>query len=122
MWTAIGNVVSSFIGGKMAQKANKDTNATNLQIARETNEQNKQLYYDNRDWNEKMWNLQNSYNTPLQQSLRLKQAGLNPYLSEIQTGEASSVPSTTPPTMQGATMQSDAPYIQSTFQSIANTI
>ena len=113
----VGSIASSLIGGHYATKANKLTNQTNLQIARETNEQNKALYYANQAWNERMWNLQNSYNSPLQQVLRLRQAGLNPFLGDIQSGEASSVPSSTPPTMQ-----SDAPFIQSAFQNIANTI
>lgn len=34
----------------------------------------------NREWNEKMWHMQNEYNTPAAQMQRLKEAGLNPNL------------------------------------------
>ena len=112
---------SSIIGANASLKANKQTNATNLQIARETNELNKKLYYDNQAWNKAMWDLQNSYNTPSAQVMRLRLAGLNPFLGDVQPTAATSVPSSTPPTMQGATMQSDAPYIQNAFQQIADT-
>lgn len=122
--TGFGNVASlgsSIIGAHAAIKANKATNATNLQISRETNELNKQLFYDNQAWNKAMWDLQNEYNTPYAQAMRLREAGLNPFLGDVQPSMASSVPSSTPPAMVGATMQSDAPYIQNAFQQIANT-
>lgn len=112
---------SSIIGANASLKANKQTNATNLQIARETNELNKKLYYDNQAWNKAMWDLQNAYNTPYAQAMRLRQAGLNPFLGDVQPTAATSVPSTTPPTMQGVSMQSDAPYIQNAYQQIADT-
>lgn len=35
----------------------------------------------NREWNEKMWHMQNEYNTPKAQMQRLKEAGLNPNLA-----------------------------------------
>ena len=122
--TGFGNAASlgsSIIGAHASLKANKQTNATNLAIARETNELNKKLFYENQAWNKAMWDLQNEYNTPSAQADRLRQAGFNPFLGDVQPSFASSVPSSTPPTMVGATMQSDAPYIQNAFQQIANT-
>ena len=122
--SGFGNVAalgSSIIGAHAATKANKLTNQTNLQIARETNELNKQLYYDNQAWIKAMWDLQNDYNSPLAQLHRLRQAGINPFLGDVQPSVASSVPSSSPPSMQSATMQSDAPYIQNAYQQIANT-
>lgn len=35
----------------------------------------------NREWNEKMWHMQNEYNTPKAQMQRLREAGLNPNLA-----------------------------------------
>lgn len=46
-------------------------------------------------WNEKMWNKQNDYNSPVQQKQRLLDAGLNPalmYGNGASTGNASSAP------------------------------
>lgn len=34
----------------------------------------------NRDWQERMWHMNNAYNTPLAQRQRLEEAGYNPYL------------------------------------------
>lgn len=48
----------------------------------------------NRRWQEKMWHLQNAYNSPLQQRLRLEQAGINPntaYGGMSQTAKAGDV-------------------------------
>lgn len=112
---------SSILGANASLKANKQTNATNLKIAREANELNKKLFYDNQAWNKAMWDLQNAYNSPYAQAMRLRQAGLNPFLGDVQPTAATSVPSSTPPTMQAATMQSDAPFIQNAYQQIANT-
>lgn len=56
------SLVSNIFGMNNQNKANK----TNIQLQREQNA-----------WNEKMWNLNNEYNTPVQQVQRLKDAGLN---------------------------------------------
>lgn len=44
----------------------------------------------NREWTEKMWHLQNEYNTPSAQMARLKEAGLNPNLAygSVSSGNA----------------------------------
>ena len=34
----------------------------------------------NRNWQEKMWHMNNEYNTPIMQMQRFKEAGLNPHL------------------------------------------
>ena len=51
-----------------------------LQAVRETNQMNYQIAQDNNAFNERMWNLQNEYNTPSAQRARLEAAGINPYL------------------------------------------
>lgn len=63
--TPLTGLISGFTGAMAQESANE----TNLQLARE-----------NRDWQEKMWNLNNQYNTPANQIARLKAAGLNPNL------------------------------------------
>lgn len=88
------SLVGSLFGGISQNKAAKDTNATNLQIARENNRSqsdiaNKNIDYQreenelNRRWNRdtaiEMFNLENEYNTPEAQKQRLLAAGINPY-------------------------------------------
>lgn len=62
-------VVGNFLGNKQAEKNQQQQNAFNAAEAQKT-----------RDWQEKMWNLNNEYNTPLAQVNRLQEAGLNPNL------------------------------------------
>ena len=88
------SLIGSLFGGISQNKAAKDTNATNLQIARENNRlqtdiANKNIDYQreenelNRRWNRdtaiEMFNLENEYNTPEAQKKRLLAAGINPY-------------------------------------------
>lgn len=119
---AIIGGIGNLIGGLFGSKSNKNTNQQNLQIARETNAMNKQLFYANQAWNEEMWNKQNEYNTPAAQAQRMLDAGFNPYLSDIDTGSASSVSPVSAPTMQGSTMQSSGDIIQQTFSNIAKQV
>lgn len=119
---AIIGGVGNLIGGLFGSKANKNTNQQNLQIARETNALNKELFFANQAWNEEMWNKQNEYNTPAAQAQRMLDAGFNPYLSDIDTGSAGSVSPVSAPTMQGATMQSSGDIIQQTFSNLAKQV
>lgn len=84
------------------------TNSANREIARETNAQNYKIFQEQLGWQEKMWNQNNAYNTPLEQRKRLEEAGINPYLalSNMSTGEATMATSPSAPQMQtGAPMQ-----------------
>jgi hypothetical protein len=60
-----------------------------------TNKANMREASRQRAWNQKMWNMQNAYNTPLAQKQRLEDAGLNTNLiygsGSAQTGNAGSV-------------------------------
>lgn len=53
-------------------------NKKNLQIARETNQANKDINQSQLDYNWQMWHAQNEYNNPAAQRQRLVDAGLNP--------------------------------------------
>lgn len=78
--TIIGGVTSLF-GSAASYKGQKDTNKTNIELARQ-----------GREHDVNMWNLQNAYNTPEMQMQRLKEAGLNPNLiygsGQASTGNA----------------------------------
>lgn len=73
-----------FIGGLFSSSsqadAQREANATNLQIAKENREWQSQENLLNRNWQEKMWNAENQYNTPSAMMQRYREAGLNPYL------------------------------------------
>lgn len=85
------------------------TNQANLQIARETNAANADLY--SRQFADAMyaWDVQNKYNTPAAEVERLRAAGINPALAFGQGSSAGSVslPSAAPAV--GAEMQ-QTPY------------
>lgn len=54
---------------------------------------------DARRWQEKMWNLQNQYNTPSALKARLKEAGWNPFLADSSIGTGSNAQSVGTPSM-----------------------
>lgn len=70
----------SLIGGLFSSHGSKNAAKYQLQAVRETNQANRDIAEQNNKFNERMWNLQNEYNTPQMQRARLEAAGLNPYL------------------------------------------
>lgn len=70
----------SLIGGLWSSHGSRDAARYQLQAQRETNQTNRDIAEQNNKFNERMWNLQNEYNTPQMQRARLEAAGLNPYL------------------------------------------
>lgn len=71
-----GSLIGGLFGGVGSAKAAK----YQLQAARETNQMNYQIAQENNAFNQRMWEKQNAYNSPIEQRLRLEQAGLNPNL------------------------------------------
>lgn len=110
LWDGIGSAGLGFLGGLFQggfnYRAQKEANATNLQIARETNAANRKL--SEYEWNKnlEMWNLQNQYNSPAAQMQRYKDAGLNPNLvyGQGSSGNATTLPKYSAPTMQPVTV------------------
>lgn len=98
---------ASILGGVFDLFGTSDTNSSNLQIARETNAQNKELFERQLGWNEEMWRKMNEYNTPAAQRARYEQAGINPYmaLGQMSAGNAEMTSSPSAPQMQGVTLQ-----------------
>ena len=96
----------SFLDSWFNYDAQQNANRTNLQIARETNEANRQLYRDQFADQYKLWQETNEYNSAQAQVSRLRSAGLNPALAfgnsgaNVGSASAMSVPSAAP--MQGA--------------------
>lgn len=113
-WDGAGSAIlsgaASLFGGLLGYDSNESANQTNLQIARETNEQNYKMFHEQQDWNEMMWNKMNAYNTPMMQKERLRAAGINPYAmlgsnGQGTMGQAGLASSASPAPAQGATVQ-----------------
>lgn len=80
------DILSGIFGGAAQDSANE----TNLQIARETNEQQYKMFQEQLGFNREMWEKSNEYNTPYNQRQRFAEAGLNPYmmLGQTEAGQA----------------------------------
>lgn len=81
---------SSFKYG--ASKDTKYTNRTNKQMNDDNNRLQMDLWNQQKEYDYKMWQENNAYNTPAAQVQRLKDAGINPALAlgNISTGESAS--------------------------------
>lgn len=104
--------VGSLLGGvgssAMNNKAVRDTNKANMEIAKyqaQWQQQENEKAYQ-RSLN--MWNLQNEYNSPTQQMARIRAAGLNPnlvYGNGVAGNSAGSTPQYEPAKFNAPTMQ-----------------
>lgn len=99
--------------GKGTYDAAVETNKTNTQLAFKQNEWNMQSEQDARDFNLKMWNLNNEYNSPLAQRQRIAEAGINPNFANgsVNSGNAAS------PVSGEAAQGVQPPYSDATLQS-----
>lgn len=90
--SAAGSIVGNLIGGSMNKNAQGGANDINLRIARETNQQQYQMFQEQNAFNERMYNEMQDYNTPAAQMQRYRDAGINPYIAagNVQTGNAQS--------------------------------
>ena len=126
--SAAGSIAGGLLGGKNNKDAQQGANDINLQIARETNQQQYQMFGEQNAFNERMYNQMLAYNTPAEQMRRYSDAGINPYIAagNVQTGNAqSSLQSAQAPTlhtaqMQAATGMGDA--LQNSISQAANVI
>lgn len=84
-------VLDSIAGGLLGFGSSVAQNSQNRQNVRETNQMNYKINQMNnqfnelmaiqqRNWQENMWNKENTYNTASAQRQRLEEAGLNPFL------------------------------------------
>lgn len=104
--------VGSLLGGvgssAMNNKAVRDTNKANMEIAKyqaQWQQQENEKAYQ-RSLN--MWNLQNEYNSPTQQMARIRAAGLNPnlvYGNGVAGNSSGSAPQYEPAKFNAPTMQ-----------------
>lgn len=122
------SVLGSLFGGVSRSSAQRSANRTNLQIARETNQQNWNMMTYQNQWNEAQNEKMLAYNTPSEQMKRYDQAGINPYLaaSQIVPGnQQSQLTSAQAPAMQAAQVQpvtGMADAIQNSLSSAADSM
>ena len=86
------SLLGGLFGGFSNKTAQDRANETNLKIARETNQNQYQMFQEQNAFNERMYNQMQQYNTPAAQMQRYTDAGINPYIAagNVQTGNAQS--------------------------------
>ena len=85
----LGGIIAagaSLAGNAIGASSQSKANQTNIDINRENNAFNSQQAQIQRDWQEKMWGMNNSYNSPNAMISR----GLNPFISNTGAGVSKS--------------------------------
>lgn len=103
----LGGIIAagaSLAGNAIGASSQNKTNQTNIDINRENNAFNAQQAQIQRDWQEKMWGMNNSYNSPNAMISR----GLNPFVQ----GSAAMAGSRSPASGGSAASASPAPSLQ----------
>lgn len=77
---AIAQGIGGIAQGIFNYKGQQTANQTNIQLAREGQEFESDMWYRQQAENQRIWEQQNDYNSPLNQMARLKAAQLNPNL------------------------------------------
>lgn len=109
--------------GSIFGSSNQDSaNATNIQIARETNQANKEMLKSQQQFTYDMWNKQNEYNSPSNQVKLLQQGGINPSAAfgSGTTSVAGQIGSPSAAPMQGAHV--DAYNPAQSFAEVGNLV
>lgn len=107
--SGVGSLLGGLGSSAMNNKAVRDTNKANMEIAKyqaQWQQQENEKAYQ-RSLN--MWNLQNEYNSPTQQMARIRAAGLNPnlvYGNGVTGNSSGSTPQYEPAKFNAPTMQS----------------
>ena len=103
----LGGIIAagaSLAGNAIGASSQNKANQTNIDINRENNAFNAQQAQIQRDWQEKMWGMNNSYNSPNAMISR----GLNPFVQ----GSAAMAGSKSPASGGAAASASSAPSLQ----------
>lgn len=124
-WDAVIGGVSGLLGSFFQNKNVKNTNKTNLQIARETNqsqaeisdkynEAQMQMMRENNQWSAdqavKMFNLENEYNDPSAQANRWLDAGFSPAVALGNGVMGESTGDIATPSAAGSTFSPQVPH------------
>lgn len=100
-------VLSSLLGGIFGSSSQASANRMNLQMARETNQMNYDMFVRQMAFEKEMWNKTNQWNSPQHQVQMLQQAGINPAAVYGAGSTADATPMSPPstPSMQTAQVQ-----------------
>ena len=122
--SALISGASSLLGGIFGSGAQSSANRTNLQIARETNQMQYQMFQEQNAFNERMYNQMQQYNTPAAQMQRYNDAGINPYIAagNVQSGNAQSALQSAQPLPLHAAQVMPVDAFKDTFSQIGNVI
>lgn len=102
---------SSAVQNSQNRQNVRETNQMNYKINQMNNQFNERMAIQQRNWQENMWNKENSYNTASAQRRRLEEAGLNPYL--MMNGGSAGVAQSAG---SGASASSSGPAVMQPFQ------
>lgn len=105
---AAGGIIGGGIGAIGSLISGNQQYKRQLRMMREQNAFTKSEREAAQQWQLDMWNAENSYNDPTQQRARLESAGINPYLSDLSSGNAQSVGTAS---YQGASGTPSAPNV-----------
>lgn len=122
--SALISGASSLLGGLFGSGAQSSANRTNLQIARETNQMQYQMFQEQNAFNERMYNQMQQYNTPAAQMQRYNDAGINPYIAagNVQSGNAQSALQSAQPLPLHAAQVMPVDAFKDSFSQIGNVI
>lgn len=101
----LGGIIAagaSLVGNAIGAASNNKTNQTSIDINRENNRFNAEQAQIQRDWQEKMWGMNNSYNSPNAMISR----GLNPFIGSSAGAGVSKSPASGGSAAQAAGMPS----------------
>lgn len=122
--SALISGASSLLGGLFGSGAQSSANRTNIQIARETNQMQYQMFKEQNAFNERMYNQMQQYNTPAAQMQRYNDAGINPYIAagNVQTGNAQSALQSAQPLPLHTAQVQPVDAFKDSFSQIGNVI
>lgn len=122
--SALISGASSLLGGIFGSSSQSSANRTNLQIARETNQMQYQMFQEQNAFNERMYNQMQQYNTPAAQMQRYQEAGINPYVAagNVQTGNVQSALQSAQPLPLHTAQVMPVDAFKDSFSQIGNVI
>lgn len=122
--SALISGASSLLGGMFGSASQSSANRTNLQIARETNQMQYQMFQEQNAFNERMYNQMQQYNTPAAQMQRYQDAGINPYIAagNVQSGNAQSALQSAQPLPLHTAQVQPVDAFKDSFSQIGNVI
>lgn len=122
--SALISGASSLLGGMFGSASQSSANRINLQIARETNQMQYQMFQEQNAFNERMYNQMQQYNTPAAQMQRYQDAGINPYIAagNVQSGNAQSALQSAQPLPLHTAQVMPVDAFKDSFSQIGNVI